>query len=132
MFLRRSAILAVLVLAGLVCAYAADITGKWTTEFDSQVGKQSYVFEFKVEGAKLTGMANSVITGPDGSKVNEAKTPITEGKIEGANVSFVENLSYTGMDLKIVYTGTVSGDEIKFSRTVSDQPGETFVAKKAK
>jgi hypothetical protein len=132
MFLRRSAILAVLILAALVSVYAADITGKWTTAFDSQVGKQSYTFEFKAEGTKLTGMANSVITGPDGAKVNEAKTPITEGKIEGDKVSFVENLSYTGMDLKIVYTGTVSGDEIKFSRTVADQPGETFVAKKAK
>jgi len=44
----------------------------------------------------------------------------------------MHNSGYTGMDLKIVYTGTVSGDEIKFSRTVADQPGETFVAKKAK
>jgi hypothetical protein len=132
MLLRRSAILAVLMIAGLGSLYAADITGKWTTEFDSQVGKQSYTFDFKVEGTKLTGMAISSIKGPDGSAVNEAKTPITEGKIEGDKVSFVENLSYTGMDLKIVYTGTISGNEIKFSRTVSDQPGETFVAKKAK
>jgi hypothetical protein len=126
MLLRRSAVIAVLILAGLVCVYAADITGKWTTEFDSQVGLQKYIFEFKVDGTKLTGRAISNIAGA------EAKTELTEGKIEGDNVSFVENLKYQEMDLRIAYKGTVSGDEIKLSRTVGEQPGETFVAKRAK
>jgi hypothetical protein len=132
MFLRKSAILAILIFAGLVCVYGADITGKWTTQFDSQVGVQKYTFDFKVEGTKLTGTATSSIKGQDGSVANEAKTQIQEGKIEGDKISFSENLPYTGMDLKIVYTGTVSGNEIKLSRTVSDQPGETFVAKREK
>jgi hypothetical protein len=132
MFVRRIAILAVLILSSLVSVYAADITGKWTTEFDSQVGKQSYTFEFKVDGAKLTGTATSKIKGQDGATANEAKTQIQDGKIEGDKVTFFENLPYQGQDLKIVYTGTVSGDQIKFSRTVSDQPGESFVAAKAK
>jgi hypothetical protein len=132
MFLRKSAVLAVLIFAGLVCVYGADITGKWTAQFDSQVGVQKYSFDFKVEGSKLTGTATSTIKGEDGAVVNEAKTQILEGKIEGDKISFSENLSYTGMDLKIVYTGTISGNEIKFSRTVSDQPGEAFVAKREK
>jgi hypothetical protein len=132
MFLRKSAILAVLILAGLVCVYAADITGKWNTEFESQVGVQKYTFEFKVEGTKLSGTAISKVTGPDGAVANEAKTQIQEGKIDGNKVTFSENLPYTGQDLKIVYTGTIAGDEIKFSRTVSEQPGESFVAKRAK
>ncbi len=127
MLLRRSAIFAVLIIIGLVCVYAADITGKWTAEFDSQVGPQKYVFEFKAEGAKLTGMAISNIGG------TEAKTPITEGKISGDDVSFVENLDYQGMQLKIAYTGkVVSNDEIKLSRMVGEQEGEKFVAKRAK
>jgi hypothetical protein len=132
MFLRKSAILVVLIFAGLVCAYGADITGKWSAQFDSQVGVQKYTFDFKVEGTKLTGTATSIIKGQDGSTVNEAKTQIQEGKIEGDKITFSENLPYTGMDLKIVYTGTVSGNEIKLSRTVADQPGETFVAKREK
>ena len=127
MQLRRSAIFAVLMIAGLVCAYAADITGKWTTSFDSQVGKQEYVFEFKVDGDKLTGTAISKIEGA------EAKTPITEGKVSGDAVTFVENLNYQGMELKIAYTGKiVSADEIRFSRMVGEQEGEKFVAKRAK
>jgi hypothetical protein len=126
MLLRKSVILAALILAGLVCVYAADITGTWTTQFDSQVGVQKYTFEFKVDGTKLTGRALSNIAGAD------AKTEITEGKINGDEVTFVENLNYQGMELKITYKGKISGDEIKFSRTVGDAGGEEFVAKRVK
>ena len=125
MFVRKSMILAVMILAGLVCVYAADITGKWTAEFDSQVGLQKYVFEFKVEGSTLTGTAISNIDGA------EAKTPITEGKIDGDKISFVENLNYQGMELRIAYEGTVSGDEIQLAR-IEGAGGEKFVAKRAK
>ena len=126
MLLRKSVVLAALLLAGLVCVYAADITGTWTTQFDSQVGVQKYTFEFKADGTKLTGRALSNIAGAD------AKTEITEGKINGDEVTFVENLNYQGMELKITYKGKISGDEIKFSRTVGDAGGEEFVAKRAK
>src|SRR5512136_583692 len=102
MFVRKSVILAVLILAGLVCLYAADITGKWTTQFESQVGPKKYVFEFKAEGNALTGKAISNIGGVD------ATSPITEGKIDGDNISFVENLNYQGMELKISYKGKIS------------------------
>lgn len=124
--LRRSLVVAVLIVAGLVCAYAADITGKWNAEFESQVGPQKYVFDFKVAGTALTGKAISNIGG------TEATTEITEGKIDGNTITFVENLDYQGMPLRIAYKGTVSGDEIKLSRMVGEQEGETFTAKRAK
>ncbi len=127
MFMRKGVVLAVLILVGLVCVYAADITGKWTAEFDSQVGVQKYVFDFKVEGTTLTGTAISKVA--DGA---EAKSPITEGAVNGDDITFVENLNYSGMDLKITYKGKIAGDEIKFSRDVAGQGGETFVAKRAK
>jgi len=126
MFLRKSMIVMVLIVAGLACAYAADITGKWNAEFDSQVGPQKYAFDLKTDGAKLTGKAISDIGG------TKATTEIQEGKIEGNEISFIENLNYQGMELKISYKGTVSGDEIKFARTVGDAGGEQFVAKRAK
>ena len=126
MFVRKFAVFTVLILAGLVCAYAADITGKWTAVFDSQVGEQKYTFEFKVDGSTLTGTAHSNIAG------QEAQTEIEEGTINGDAISFVENLDYQGMQLRIVYKGKVSGDEISFSRTVADSGGEEFVAKRAK
>jgi hypothetical protein len=124
--MRKGVILAVLIVVGLVCVYAADITGKWTAAFDSQVGPQKYTFEFKADGAKLTGTAISEIGG------NVAKTPITEGTINGDAITFVENLDYQGMQLKIAYKGTVAGDVIKLSRMVGEQEGEKFEAKRAK
>jgi hypothetical protein len=126
MFVRKSMILAVLILTGLACVYAADITGKWTAAFDSQVGPQKYIFEFKVEGTTLTGKAISTI-----GEATET-TAITEGKIEGDNIAFVENLKYQGMELRIAYKGKVAGDEIQLSRMVGEQEGEKFVAKRAK
>jgi hypothetical protein len=124
--MRKSVILSVLLLTGMVCLFAADISGKWTAEFDSQVGPQKYVFEFKVEGAKLTGTAISNIGGA------EAKTPITEGSINGDDIAFVENLNYQGMELRIAYKGKVAGESINLSRMVGEQEGEKFVAKRAK
>jgi hypothetical protein len=124
--MRKGMILAVLIVTGVVCLFAADITGKWTAEFESQVGPQKYTFEFKMDGANLTGTAISNIGG------TEAKTPITEGTVKGDDVAFVENLKYSGMDLRIAYKGKISGDEIKLSRMVGEQEGETFVAKRAK
>jgi hypothetical protein len=126
MRLRNGAILTVAILAGMMCAYAADITGTWTTQFDSQVGVQKYTFEFKVDGTKLTGRALSNIAGAD------AKTELTEGKVTSDEVTFVENLNYQGMELRITYKGKISGDEIKFARTVGDSGGEEFVAKRSK
>jgi hypothetical protein len=125
MFVRKSMVLAAMILTGFVCVYAADIAGKWTAEFDSQVGLQKYVFEFKVDGSTLSGTAVSNIDGA------EATTPITEGKIDGDKISFVENLNYQGMELRIVYEGTVSGDEIQLAR-IEGAGNEKFVAKRAK
>lgn len=124
--MRKSMILAVLIITGTVSLFAADITGKWTAQFDSQVGPQKYTFEFKMDGTKLTGTAISIIGDA------EAKTPITEGTVNGDDIAFVENLNYSGMELRIAYKGKASGDEIKLSRMVGDQEGETFVAKRVK
>ncbi|MEJ2246103.1 MAG: hypothetical protein P8Y80_08535 [Acidobacteriota bacterium] len=123
---RMSVVLAALVLCGLVFVFAADISGKWSAEFDSQVGLQKYTYEFKIDGTNITGKASVNIDGTDMESV------IAEGKVEGEKISFVENLDYNGMELSIEYTGTVSGDEMELSRVVAGQPGETFTAKRVK
>ena len=126
MFLRKTLVAAVLILTGFACAYAADITGKWTAQFDTQVGLQKYTYEFKVEGTTLTGKALADIAGA------ESQSTIQDGKINGDEISFVEMQKYQGQEIRIVYKGKVSGDEIKFSRNVADQANEEFVAKRAK
>ena len=104
-------------------ARAADISGKWTASFDTQIGVQNYTYEFEVKDGKLTGKAKS----------QNGESAIAEGKIEGDKVTFVENLNFQGMDLRITYTGKiVSDDEIKFTRNVADFAAEDLVAKRAK
>src|SRR5580698_2389188 len=70
-----------LALAGL--ARAADVSGKWTASFETQIGTQNYTYEFKVDGQKLTGTAKSM----------NGETQITEGKVVGDEITFVENLN---------------------------------------
>ena len=126
MLLRRIVVFAVLMAAGLFCVNAADVTGKWTAQFDTQVGLQKYTFEFKADGTTLTGRALGNIAGAD------SQSPIRDGKINGDEISFVEMQNYQGQEVKIVYKGKVSGDEIKFTRNVADMIDEEFVAKRAK
>ena len=103
-------------------AVAADFNGKWTAEFDTQIGMQKYTYEFHVDGATVTGKA-----------INQnGETAITEGKIDGDTITFVEALSFNGMDIRITYTGKISGDEIKFTRKVGDFATEELTAKRGK
>src|SRR5436190_5540359 len=93
-------------------AFAADLSGTWKSEFDSQIGRQKYTYTLKQEGDKLTGKANS--------EINDQKreTPLSEGKLDGDKVSFVEMLNFDGNDLRIVYTGTIASNEMKLTREV--------------
>jgi hypothetical protein len=112
----------ILTLAAFLSLNAADITGKWTAEFDTPMGVQKYTYEFKVDGGKLTGTA----TGSQGA------VEIQEGKVNGDEISFVENMKFEDMPMRIEYKGKAAGDEIKFARKVGDFGGEEFVAKRAK
>ncbi|MGO9435891.1 MAG: hypothetical protein ACLPH3_08115 [Terracidiphilus sp.] len=105
-----------------VMALAADFNGKWSAEFDTQIGVQKYTYEFHVDGATLTGKAIS----------ERGENAIQEGKIDGDNISFIEPLNFQGNDLRITYTGKISGDEIKFTRKVGDFATEELTAKRVK
>jgi len=107
---------------------AADVTGTWKSEFDSQVGHQKYTFTFKQEGAKLTGKANSEVE----DRKREAE--LMEGKVDGDAISFVEMLNIQDREIRVTYTGKLSADrnEIKFTREVGDFAKTEIVAKREK
>ena len=86
-----------IVVAMATAAFAADVTGTWTASFDTQVGAQKYTYTFKVAGNKLTGKAKSELA--------MTETEITEGTVNGDDISFVENLNFQDMPLRIVYKG---------------------------
>ena len=105
---------------------AADVTGMWHSEFDSQIGHQVYTFTFKQDGSKLTGKANS--EAGDRKRAAELK----EGKVDGDTISFFEMLSIQDREIRITYTGKLSsdGNEIKFTRAVGDFGHAEIVAKR--
>ena len=123
----RSMVAAVLVAAFAVVAGAADVSGTWTAEFDSQIGVQKYVYTFKVEGEKLTGEAVAERMGQ-----KEGPVALKDGSVKGDRIAFTEPLSFQGQELAITYTGTIAGDEIKFTRKVGDFATEELVAKRKK
>lgn len=122
----RAGIAAVLFALLALPALAADVTGKWTASFDTQVGPQKYTFDLKADGEKLAGKAAFERMGQTG------EAELVEGTVSGDEVSFVENMDAMGMALRIEYKGKVKGDEIAFTRKVGDIATEEFVAKRVK
>ena len=99
----------------------ADISGKWTATFDTQLGEQRYTYDFQVKGTQLTGTAVS----------NLGKAELKNGKVEGDTVTFLELLDFQGMPLEISYTGKiVSADQIDFERKIADIATEKLVARR--
>lgn len=110
-----------LVLLTALSVWAAGATGKWTATFNTQVGEQQYTWNLTAAGSKLTGTYTS--TNGNGE--------ITEGKIDGDQLSWVENLNFQEMPLRIEYKATLAGDELKITRKVADVATEEAVAKRA-
>jgi len=113
---------AVALFASMIVGYAADVAGKWTAEFDTPIGRLNYTYEFQVKDTTLTGKATW----------QQGETEITEGKIEGDQIFFVENINFEGQPLRIEYKGKVSDDEIQMTRQVGDFATEEIVAKRVK
>jgi len=119
----RKLALAVMFLAlGSVAAMAADFNGKWTADVTTPRGTQTITFDFHVDGTTLTGK----VTTPRGD------TDITEGKIDGANISFSQVMNFNGNEFKLTYTGKIDGDSIKFTRQAGDRPAVDFTATRIK
>ena len=90
-------------------AAAADISGKWKGTINGPNGVVERTFSFKVDGNKLTGETESELLG---------KSTITDGKIEGDNVSFSIAANMQGNEIKIAYKGKIESDQIKLAVTI--------------
>jgi hypothetical protein len=104
-------------------AFAADVNGKWTAQVPGRGGEaREATFTFKADGAQLTGS----MTGPRG------EVQISDGRVDGDNISFSEVLEFNGNQVKLLFKGKVSGDEIKFTRErEGGNRTQEFTAKRA-
>jgi hypothetical protein len=122
---RFLAFSAILVLGAIALVQAAGIDGKWVAQVPGQGGQtRETTFTFKADGSKLTG----TITGMQG------EVAIEDGTIKGDDISFTQTFERQGNKIKLLYTGKVSGDEIKLTRKIEgmDRPPSEFTAKRVK
>jgi hypothetical protein len=92
--------------AFVLCAWGADVTGTWKGSIDTPNGAIESTFTFKVDGAKLTGTVDSGAMG---------KSDISEGKVDGDKLSFTVVRDFNGQEFRMNYKGAVGADEIKLT-----------------
>ena len=106
-------------------AFSADVDGNWTGEMPGMDGSPMVInYTFKANGNTLTGM-----TSPEGMGMD---SPISEGKIDGNNISFIVVVDMMGMEMKMTYKGTVSENEIKLNMDMGMGDPMALTLKKAK
>ena len=118
----RSAVLTfmALLLCSFTAAAADNISGKWFAQVPDGHYLLEITFTFKVDGAKLTGTA----VYPIGDDV--VRQEVTDGKVEGDEVSFTTANKFRDTVIKSVYKGKVSGNQIDFTMQTQGGPaGDT-------
>jgi hypothetical protein len=126
--IRKLGITALLFALSSVAALAADFNGKWTADVPGRNGNtQTVNFDFHVDGTTLTGKVSTMRGDMD----------ITNGKVDGDNISFDQVMNFNGNSMTMTYTGKADGDTIKFTRAMGGggggngggRPPVEFVAK---
>ena len=102
----------ILLLAAVV-AMAADASGKWMFEQQGRGGNTMQVtLTLKVDGAALTGTVSQPGRGGE-----TMETAITDGKVDGNNISFTVKREFNGNSFVITYKGVLDGDTLKLDIT---------------
>jgi hypothetical protein len=126
MKIRFLVFLALLIAAVLPASAAtSNLVGKWSAEFESPIGVQKYTYEFKNSGDTLSGQATFE------HSMGKGTVQLKNLKVDGDKVSFAEPLTIEGNEITILYSGTLTGDELKLTRTVGDFGTEQLTAKRA-
>ncbi|HEY5409382.1 MAG TPA: hypothetical protein VIJ94_01525 [Caulobacteraceae bacterium] len=105
-FLILAACAGALALPGL--ANAADVTGAWKVTISVADMTFHAVCNFTQAGGALTGTCMPSDPAPDGAPAPKP-SPVT-GKVDGSNVAFGYDITFSDMPLHLDYTGTLSSD----------------------
>jgi hypothetical protein len=119
---KTTLLLAATIFATVPTLLAADPTGRWKSEFETQAGQMKYTYDLKSDAGKITGTA---IRDRDGEIATNA---ITEGKTTNDDISFIETAKIQDQDIRIEYSGKIAGPEMKLTRKVGDFGTSEIVA----
>lgn len=97
--IRRVWLSALLILLSATLSLTADLNGRWEGSLSTPNGDFSLVFNFKVDGAALTGTVETT----------NGSVDITDGKVDGNQFSFKTHAG----DSEINHEGTLSRDTIQ-------------------
>lgn len=107
---------------------AGDVTGKWTAEMQGPNGNtRTVTMNLKADGSKLTG----TVSGGRGGAAE-----ISDGKVDGNDISFSVVREFNGNKMTSNYKGKVDGDVIHFNMKMEggpmgNMPERQFDAKKS-
>ncbi len=112
--------------AAAVCsppsAIAADanVSGEWDLTVESQMGTSNPHFSLKQDGGKLTGTYKGML----------GEAPVT-GTVKGNEIAINFQVNAQGMDLEVIYSGTVDGATMQGTVKLGDMGEGKFTGKKA-
>src|ERR1035438_2916013 len=114
----RLAFVLTVALALATVAFAADIAGTWKGTLETPMGPMENTIVLQADGASLTGSV----------KTDMFEAKVENGKLDGAKVSFEINIEFG----KLVYEGTLDGDDLKLNVTAPDGSKIPLNAKRQK
>jgi hypothetical protein len=103
-------------------AFGADVSGKWKGSIETPNGPLEQTFTFKVDGANLTGGVSSQF----------GENPISEGKVDGDNISFIVVFKFEANEFRIAHKGKLTGEELKLDVSFGDNGGAQMTLKRDK
>jgi hypothetical protein len=114
MKLRILSLIALLGVFSFVAA-AADPSGTYKAEMPGRNGAtQTITITLKADGNALTGnIANA-----------RGEMPISDGKVDGDNISFSQKMNMQGNEIVMKWKGKVDGDTLKLTRSMTTPDGQ--------
>jgi len=92
-----------------------DISGTWEITWEGMRGATTSVFTFQQEGDTFTGTAQIETMGRAGGRGagQIREVPVTDGKINGDQITFMVTIGQGPRAMTPVYSATVSGDSME-------------------
>jgi hypothetical protein len=112
---RKLMLTAVLTLAAVQAAWAADVTGTWLLSVETPAGAGNPTLTLK--------QAGETVTGDYKGRLGEA--PVS-GTIKGNALAISYKVSAQGTDLEVKYTGTVDGNSMSGKVSLGQMGEGTF------
>ena len=122
--IRNAAVLAIFALFAVALPGSAqtNVAGKWVLTVQSPEGGTDVTAVFAQDGMAVTGALESPMVGG---------MEMTDGKLEGAKLTFVAHVDYDGQMFMIDVSADVEGDTMRGSFYMAEMGSMPFTGKRA-